>query len=278
MKIIALDVGGTKIKAGIVEGKKVSDVLVEKTVSDGTLEEFIDQISNIIDNFMSDDVTGIALGLPSQIDTKNDEIIQTTNIPALREFSLKGYLEEVYELPAAINNDTACFALGELYFGSAKERKSVITVTLGTGMGVAAINNGRIINLYGREDVEFSERKFLDKTFEDYCSGRYFLDQFGKDSLTMQTLAEEGNKKALKAFANFGKHLKEALEILIIEHSPEIIILGGSISNSFFIFKPELKGLPVKVIVSKTENAALLGASKLIKPKKKKNAKKQSGK
>jgi len=274
MKIIAFDVGGTKIKAGIVEGKKVSDLIVEKTKARGSLEDFLGQISGIIDKLMSDDIEGIALGLPSQIDLKNDEIIKTTNIPALSEFGLRGYLEEVYNLPVATHNDTACFALGELYFGSAKERKSVISMTLGTGMGVAAINNGQIINLYGREDVEFSDRKFLDKTFEDYCSGKYFLDNFGKDSKVMQTLAEEGDKKALQAFANLGKHLKEALEILVVEHSPELIILGGSISNSFFIFKPELKGLEVKVVVSKTENVALLGASKLIKPKKIKNGKK----
>jgi len=270
MKIIAFDVGGTKIRAGIVEGDKVSGIVVEKTNATGTLEDFLGQISSIIDSLIDDSIEGIALGLPSQIDSKNNEIIKTTNIPELREFGLKGYLEEVYDLPVAIHNDTACFALGELHFGSAKEKKSVITVTLGTGMGVAAINNGQIINLYGREDVEFSDRKFLDKTFEDYCSGKYFLDNFKKDSKDMQTLAEEGDKKALRAFTNLGKHLKEALEILIVEHNPEIIILGGSISNSYFIFKKELKELGVKVIVSKTEDVALLGASKLVKKKKKK--------
>ncbi len=270
MKIIAIDVGGTKIKAGVVDGSKVSNVVVEKTNATGDLEDILSQISSIVDKLMSADIEGIGLGLPSQIDSKNDEVIKTTNIPSLREFGLKGYLEEVYGLPVGIHNDTACFALGELYFGSAKERKSVIAVTLGTGMGVAAINNGQIINLYGREDVEFSDRKFLDKTFEDYCGGKYFLDKYKKDSKKMQTLAEEGDKKAIEAFSNLGKHLKEALEILIVEHSPEIIILGGSITNSYFLFKSEIKDLGVKVIVSKTKEPALLGASKLVKKKKKK--------
>ena len=273
MKIIAFDIGGTKIKAGVVEGKQVSSILVEKTKNSGTIEEFLSQITDIINKLMSDDIGAIALGLPSKINPQKGEVISTTNIPELRNFDITGYFKELYNLPVAIHNDTACFALGELYFGSAKERKRVITVTLGTGMGVAAINNGQIINLYGREDVEFSDRKFLDKTFEDYCSGKYFTDKFGKDSKEMQRLAEEGDKEAIEAFENLGKHLREALKILIVEHSPEIIILGGSISNSFFLFKSELKDLGVKVIAFKTKEAALLGASKLIK-RKKKNGKK----
>lgn len=263
MKTIALDVGGTKIKAGIVERDKVSSIVVEKTKSDGDLEDVLTQLTDIIRKLIDNKVKAIALGLPSRIDPEKGEVISTTNIPSLHEFNIVGYLEELFGIPVFIQNDTACFALGELYFGKAKEKKRAIAVTLGTGMGVAAVNNGQIINLYGREDAEFGERKFLNKTFEDYCSGKYFTDTFGTDSLDMQKRAEEGDKKALKSFKNLGRHLSEALKILIFEHNPEIIILGGSISNSYFLFSSEFKDLGVKVSPSKLENAALLGASKL---------------
>lgn len=266
MKIIALDVGGTNIRAAIVENAKIKNkkIIKEKTLSHRTKKQVLTQIINIIRKLPKKhlfDCEGIALGLPSKIDSKTKEILYTTNIPKLKDLNIIKELEQEFNLPVKIANDAECFLLGEKHYGLAKNYSSVVGLILGTGLGLGIIKNNRLISQYNFFRKEIIFYKYLDGYFEDYCSSKFF-NKKGFSGEELFKKASKKNEKAINIFKEFGTHLSKAIEKIILKTKPEIIVLGGSISKSHKFFKKTVTS-EVKVVVSKNENIALLGAYSL---------------
>jgi glucokinase len=115
---------------------------------------------------------------------------------------------------------------------------------------------------------------YLDSNFERYASGQFFLKSYGKAGKEFFELARAGDQAAKKVFQEFGQHLGEAIKAIMYAVDPEVIILGGSVSQAFDFFKDSmfetvssfaysiaLKRIAIKV--STTENIAILGAAAL---------------
>jgi glucokinase len=137
----------------------------------------------------------------------------------------------------------------------------VAGITLGTGMGSALYNNGATINLDLRH-VSFQKGKA-----EDYFSENWFL--FRYHELTgswMKNVLELRNLYAVdpacrQIFEEFGVNLASFIDRRFTANKPELIILGGNISNAFELFSSQLKELKIPVVKSiLLERAALFGA------------------
>ena len=126
---------------------------------------------------------------------------------------------------------------------------------------------------------ELANIPYLDKTIEDYCSGKFFLTKFGFEGRKLHEMAQEGDADALRIFEEYGTHLGNAIKLIINVLSPEAIFLGGSVSKSFSFFESSLKeridSFPFKRVTnnliitpSKTFNISILGSAALIKSEK----------
>ena len=173
-----------------------------------------------------------------------------------------------------MNNDANVFVLGEKYFGCAKAFKNVAGITLGTGLGGGLIINEKLYNGNNCGAGEFGEIPYKDSKLEDYCGSQFFKNNYDVSGKELSALAEDGNEFAIRAFAQFGIHLGNALKIIVLAVDPEIIVFGGSISKSYKYFKDSMmeqfrtlvfsKSVERLVIkVSDTENVALFGAAAL---------------
>ena len=272
--VIGVDLGGTNVRAGLVEGGRLADVRSVAVRCQGSERDVLEDMFGAIDAVMRKDVAGIGAGVPSVIDLRAGIVYDVQNIRSWKKVPLKAHLEERYHLPAYVNNDANCFAAGEKYFGKAKPYDHAVGLIVGTGLGAGVIANGRLYSGRNCGAGEFGMLPYLDRNFEAYASGQFFARVHGVSGRELAGRAERGEERALTIFAEFGGHLGEAVKAICYAVDPEVIVLGGSVSKSarffqaamwdaFRSFAYSITKDRLKIEVSETENVAILGAAAL---------------
>ena len=274
MAVVGIDLGGTNVRAGLVEEDRLGEVAATAIPSDRSQEEVLEAFFGLVDRVVRPGVLGIGVGVPSVVDLKTGVLYDVQNIPAWKEVPLKALLERRYGVPAYINHDANCFAVGEAYFGEARGYEHIVGLIVGTGLGAGVIANGRLYAGANCGAGEFGMLPYRDKTFEDYACGRFFKTVHGISGRELHERALGGDKAARAVFEEFGTHLGEAVKAILFAVDPEIIVFGGSVSKAYPFFKDSLEAsvrdFPysitarnIKMAVSKTEHIAILGAAAL---------------
>ena len=236
--ILGVDLGGTNLCIGLVD----NDVVV-KTVSvpsfnpSATMEETLEYLAEQISNLMSPQVTKIGIGVPSVVDVNKGIVYDAANIPSWKEVHLKAFLEERFGVPADVNNDANCYAMGAYgtYPADAKP-ETLVTVTLGTGIGIGVVDHGRLICGVNCGAGELGYLDYKDGCLEEYCSRQYF-DKLGVKAHEVAAAANEGDAEAIEIFNEFGKNLGHAIMILMYAYDPSHIVFGGGIANALPLFR-----------------------------------------
>ena len=117
---IGVDLGGTKIRAGIELNGLITKQNTTFLQQKESLSSTIDQLIELIRPLISYSIQGIGIGVPSVVDTAKGIVYNVTNIESWKEVALKDILEKEFKLPTFVNNDVNCFTLGEHRFGLAK--------------------------------------------------------------------------------------------------------------------------------------------------------------
>ena len=275
MGILGIDIGGTNIRVGLVEDSKLLSIESSEIKKGGTQKEILNSLFRMIEKFDTKQIKGIGIGVPSVVDVENGIVYNVQNIPSWKKVHLKKILETEYKVPIYINNDANCFVVGEKYFGKVKQYKDIIGLIMGTGLGAGIIINNKLYAGNNCGAGEFGMIPFKNKNYEYYCSGQYFLNEFGVSGDELSKKALDRNQEAIKIFKKFGTNLGEAIKMIMYALDPEVIILGGSVSKSFQFFKDEMwneiKGFSysnsverIKIEVSDIKNIAILGAAALL--------------
>lgn len=274
-KTLGIDLGATKIHIGVVLNSEVIEEITVPTEAMATKEKIIGNLMSGIKELKNSDFYGIGIGVPGLVDEEKGIIYDLNNIPAWKEVHLKKDLEDHFNKPVRITNDANVFAMGVKFFGRGGPYKNLVGVTLGSGLGTGMIINHKLYSGTYSSAGELGLLPYAGKTVEDYCGGKFFLQEYGIKGEEVFKLAQTGDKAALQIFSEYGKHLGNALNVLLILLSPEAIFLGGSISRSFAYFEPSMKEameeFPFKRVLdqlviqpSETSNISILGAAALI--------------
>ncbi|HEK84824.1 MAG: ROK family protein [Candidatus Saccharicenans sp.] len=274
MALLGVDLGGTYVRAGLVEDDRIVKIASRQIPARGSAEEVLSELLAVVDELISPQVQGMGVGVPSVVDLETGTIYDVQNIPAWKEIPLRKILEDRYFLPVYINNDANCFAVGEKYFGQGQPYDNLVGLIIGTGLGAGIIINGQLYSGINCGAGEFGLLPYLDANLERYASGQFFIQSYGCSGKEIYERAKTGDKEAKKIMKEFGHHLGEAIKAIMYAVDPEAIILGGSVSQAFEYFKESmyeaissfayslaLKRIRIKV--STIENIAILGAAAL---------------
>jgi len=273
-KLIGVDIGGTKIKAGLIIDNQIVEKYEIKTPSDKSKEEVLKSIADCIHHVYTPEVEGIGIGVPGMVDIKNGIVKYVNNIPTWKEVKLKEYLEKIFNIPVLVNNDANCFVAGEKYFGKAQALNNIVGITLGTGLGGGIIINNHLHNGLGTGAGEVGYLPYKDSIFEHYCSSQFFHTFHQTTGVEIYERIKAGDKQAQEIMDEFGHHLGELIKVITYLLAPESIVFGGSISQSFhlfeksmwntintFPFKTSINGL--EVYATELNDMAVLGAAAL---------------
>jgi glucokinase len=278
---IGVDIGGSHITAAHVnmETRTVIGSLRKRQFINSKNEaaKIIAQWADVIRELVThdEDEVNIGIAMPGPFDYEKGiswikgldkyENLYGLNVKELLADQLKIDTRQI-----RMNNDAACFLLGEMIAGAGRGSSRSIGITLGTGTGSA-------IYQYGiSTDANLGPSPFLDSIADNYLSTRWFVKQYlertGKTIANVYELAllYETDETVKNIFSDFSVNLVLFLQKFMQYQDPEIIVLGGNISLCAHLFLPrveaELKRLSVYRPVRKAvlgEDATILGAASL---------------
>ncbi|HWB94065.1 MAG TPA: ROK family protein [Puia sp.] len=273
-KVIGIDLGATNIRGAVVQRQTLSDIMSVRIHSDGEAEDVLNDIYLVIDRLLTPDISAIGIGVPSVVDVAEGIVYDVQYIPAWKEVPLKRLLETRYDKPVYVNNDANCFALGEYYFGKGRDAASMVGLTIGTGLGGGIIIHDKLFAGYNCGAGEFGLLPYKDNILEYYCSGSFFNNVHHLDGLHVYEKAKKGDPEALQLYAELGDHVGNAIKAVIYTYDPQLIVLGGSVSQSYEWFRETMWAAVrtlaysktaerIRIEISELQNSGILGAAAL---------------
>lgn len=270
--IIAGDLGGTNFRTALVDraGRlrhRSSIPTNAETGPDGVIEMMIGQLGAAIERAGSGRILAVSTTAPGPLDPWRGLVFQPPNLPGWSEVPLKAILEDRLDLPAFICNDANAAALAEHRFGAGRGSRHLVYVTVSTGVGGGIITDDRLL-LGGHGSSGEIGHIVVDPAgpqcncgnrgcVESLASGPAITSRFiarlreGADSTlvgrpageisTTQIVsaAKSGDELAIEVLADAGRWLGIALANMLHLFDPEIIVIGGGVSNAGdLIFEP----------------------------------------
>jgi len=278
---IGIDVGGTNIKGVLLNSDKEAVTKFKIPTKSRTNKKIIlNQIFECIDLLKSrvDKVRTIGVGVASPVDFKKQKILNPPNVPGLKNIYLAKEIEKKFGIRTIIDNDANCFVLSEAILGAGKEKKIVIGLTLGTGVGGGVVINkkiyhgadgsagefGHITIVSGGRKCSCGQKGCLEPYINDAGIKKTAKEIFGKKMNSMREfddLAAAGSKQAIKLYKITGQYLGIALADLVDTLNPDIIIIGGGIMRAGeFILKPVREEMKKLVLSSVAKNTRVVKA------------------
>jgi glucokinase len=149
--VVGVDVGGTKVAAGLVDG---NGAILSQTrtpmLANGTGEEGLSAVLLAIDSLaeskasLLDAIAGIGICSPGPLDPHTGVIINPPNLPCWRNFPLASEVSRRYGVPVKVDNDANAAALAEALWGAGRGYKNIFYATIGTGIGTGIVFDGRL--------------------------------------------------------------------------------------------------------------------------------------
>ncbi len=240
---IGIDIGATKIIFVLLKDKKVIKKVKITTPKNKNL--LIKALKDNLNNFPK---TKIGIGVPGIV--KKGKIIKCPNLKYLNNFNLAKELKG----EIIIENDANCFAFAETILGAGKNKKVVLGITLGSGLGSGLVINKKIHN-----NLELGHRIIKPDGYKCSCGRKGCLECYASAKFLKRKRASK------KTFKQFGEYLGIGLNNALKSINVEVIVIGGGISKSWKSFLKETKkqikkGVELKV--SKLgETAGAIGAA-----------------
>lgn len=284
MNILAIDIGGTMIKYGLVssDGEILSTDKIETEAEKG-LENILNKIDNIFKRYKENNPVGIAVSGTGQINGIIGKVIGGNPIiPNWIGTNLVKILEKKYNLPAVLENDVNCVALGEKWIGAGKDLSNFICLTIGTGIGGGIILNNQLFRGENFVAGEFGHILIKKGEFEQFASTTALIrlvKERTEKTLNGKEIFDLEKKEIVEyqeVISEWIENLTDGLSSIVYCFNPANIILGGGvigqgeplinrIKNSLFKkigsqFKEKLNITQAKL----GNNAGMIGASYLL--------------
>lgn len=305
---IGVDLGGTNIAVGVVD--EYYRIVAKKSIPTNPKRPVVDVVRNIGDaiegllqesNFTIDDCSSIGLGAPGTCDAVTGMVyvsysLAWTNVP-VADMLKKRFHKEVF-----VNNDANCAALAEVVAGSAKGKKNIVLLTIGTGLGSGIVIDGKIYSGYKGNGTEFGQMLIDINGFLCACGRRGCWDSYASASglirqakqamferhetklhiykeLTAKDVfeaADAGDVTARAVLREYCHFLAIGVSNIVNILGPEMILFGGGVSKRGDIILPPIykyirencfdkreESMPELAIASMGNDAGIVGAAAL---------------
>lgn len=306
-RIFAADLGGTHLRSAVVdENGKILFRLKQRTPATEKPEEIVEALVAAAHEFDqragNEPIDSISVVVPGTVNAAAGAIVKVPNLPVLDGFSLVPALRDALGRPAVLENDANAAAVGEMWQGAARRHKTIVCVTLGTGVGGGIILNGEL--WHGSNDSAGEVGHMCVEPFGGVacgCGSRGCLEVYASataivrmaregqprhptsalnrgEELTSEAVYYAGKQNdalALEVFHLMGIYLGIGLANLINILNPEMIVIGGGVANAWDLFEKDMRHqvsdhafpLPaarVRIVPAECgDDAGLLGATKL---------------
>jgi glucokinase len=266
MNAIGVDVGGTKIAAGVVspEGELLSEVRYPtENVRERLLSTIAEAIAEVERGY---EVGGVCLAVPGFILARENKVLSAANLQAIEGIPLKEELDNRAGLEVTVENDANAAAWGEFRFGAAADRDDdMVLVTVGTGIGGGIIIDGALMRGAHGIAAEIGHMRLVPDGRRCPCGNRGCWERYAAGSALIRDAkalielrspmaerldalcqgdvsklqgrhvteaAAEGDQASIELIAELGRYLGEGLAQLVAVLDPGVLVIGGGVSEA----------------------------------------------
>ncbi len=243
--VIGVDVGGTKILAGVVdrEGTVLRSHEVESpSASEGDVLAAID---SSVAGLLDDGVVAVGYGVPANLARGTGRVLRATNLP-FDDFDLAAHASGTFGLPAGVENDANAAALAEWRLGAGRGTSNLLVLTLGTGVGGGLVLDDRLYR--GWAELGHVVVQAGGPPCQGNCHGRGHLEALASgtaaDAAARELYGPEANARLLverarageaaarDRLAAIGGFLGAAIGSLANVFDPELVVVGGGFGEA----------------------------------------------
>jgi glucokinase len=270
---IGIDIGATRIKAGLIRDGLVIKTLIKTLAPEEKSEEgIIELVHATVQAILAEtrvqekDIEWVGIGAPGFVRFETGVIFRSPNFPLWKDFPLAKRAMERIGFEVFLDNDANCVTLGEALYGASKGQKDFVLMTLGSGVGGGLFLNGKIYR--GKEGMagEVGHMVVEPRGFQCGCGSKGCLEQYasfcGLRNMTIQKavfgdkteemvknpdlprilyeMAKTGDSGARSLFARMGYYLGLAISNLLLLFNCHLIVLCGGVARAFDMFQKEM--------------------------------------
>lgn len=265
---VGVDVGGTFIKAGVVDGSY--EILHKISVPTGGADGFeamVQKIAHAAELAAQEagvavkDLEAVGIGIPGLVNPKSGVVALATNLNGWRDVPFLERIQKLLPVPVLVGNDANCAVVGETLAGAAKGCENVVMLTLGTGVGGGVIIDGRLFvggqglgaelghmvlerdgaqcgcSMHGCIEVYCSVTSLVKQTLRameaapDSAMHAYAREAGLVDGRTAFECSKMGDRAAVAVVENYCRYLANAIGSLVTAFRPDTVLIGGGLSN-----------------------------------------------
>lgn len=251
-RVIGVDLGGTKILAGVVARDGAVEHRREWPTPTESEDALLAGLEAAVTELVDEHVVAVGLGVPSQVDQRTGVVAGSVNIP-LTHVPLRDRLSERFSLPVGVENDANAAALAEWALGAGRGSRTMVMLTVGTGIGGGFVLDGQLYR--GWAEVGHMVIEHEGKPCQGTCTGRGHLESYctgvaateaareafgpAADAHRLVRLAREGEEQAVEILAEIGRRLGSGVGTLVNLFDPEIVVIGGGFGAAAWDFLVE---------------------------------------
>jgi glucokinase len=246
---VGIEIGGTKLQAGIGSGEGKLLALVRRGVDPARGGAGIrEAIPALVDEALAKarcpvkDVSGIGVGFGGPVDTTRGRILVSHQIEGWSDFPLRDWLAKKVEVPVVLQNDAKTAALAEARLGAGKGRRRIFYITVGSGVGgglvidgVPDVGQGLGAGEIGHTwvpDPETGKPEKLEHVASGWSIGKRGSRRLGRElsGAEVAALAEQGDAVARRVIEESAEALAVGIGNVLALLHPERFIIGGGVS------------------------------------------------
>lgn len=290
-RAIGIDIGGTSLRAALVDTS--GHILAREetaTLAQAGPQAVVQQIADLVAKIAPSrtGITGAGISSPGPIDTERGVALGVPTLAGWSDIPIASMIQTALNLPIRLENDAIAAAIGEWKFGAGQGLSHLVYVTISTGIGGGVIADGKVLRgrmgMAGHIGHMTVERDGAPCAcgnrgcWEAYASGTAFARRAAPhfpDPKSVFAAAISGNAVALELVTEQADWLGIGIANLLHLFSPQTIILGGGIANSFSLLLPGItqrlktnampafRTIPI-LPAALGENAGLIGAAAMV--------------
>ncbi|HZT84627.1 MAG TPA: ROK family protein [Gaiellaceae bacterium] len=241
---IGLDLGGTKILAGVVARDGSVVRRHERPTPLDSQEHVFAELEAAVMELLDDSVGAVGFGVPSPIDQAHGLVVRCVNLP-LEDAPLRDHMRERFGIPVGLDNDANAAAIGEWRAGAGRGEDDLVMLTLGTGVGGGVVSGGRPFRGRNGAGAELGHVVVVHdgRACQGSCTGHGHLEAYvsgtaataaargafgpSADAHRLVRLANEGDAKARELLEEVAGYLGSGIGSFVNVFGPQLVVLGG---------------------------------------------------
>ena len=274
-RVIGIDVGGTKILAGVLDSDGTVHARHEVATPTGSQDELVDGLAEAVRSLPHDGVAAVGFGIPSRVDQRTGVALGAVNIP-LSDLPFRDAMRERVGLPVAVDNDANVAALAEWRLGAGRGVDDLLMLTLGTGVGGGLILDGtpyrgwaelgHVVVVAGGPPCQgtCTGHGHLEAVASGNAADREAHRLWGPDAHAEQLVerGKAGDPNARGALAGIGRLLGAAIGSFVNIFGPDLVVIGGGfgIGAGDLVLGPALEAARLETLPPSGETLRIVEA------------------